>query len=80
MDQYESAKAEADHLAELMRAALTRAGVPGRQVQHVRGRVGRSGLGYVEFGALRVCDVVRLLDALPQGRTDIPRLCADASG
>ncbi|MFJ6573880.1 hypothetical protein ACIQNU_41455 [Streptomyces sp. NPDC091292] len=68
MDQYKAARAEADHLAALMRAALIRVGVPEAEVSRVRGFVTGSGRAYIELGALRVESAVRLREALPLDR------------
>ena len=72
MPQYKSARAEADHLAALLRAALTRAGLPDADVSRVRGLVTGSGRAYVEVGALRITTALTLLDALPPARDTAP--------
>lgn len=65
MDQYKSARAEADHVAGLLRAALMRAGVPEGEAARVRGLVTGSGRAYIELGALRMGTAVKLCEALP---------------
>ncbi|OUD02726.1 hypothetical protein CA983_13440 [Streptomyces swartbergensis] len=65
MDQYEGARAEAEHTAELLRAALQRVGVPERDTARVRFLVTTSGRAYVALGTLPVGSAVKLLDALP---------------
>jgi hypothetical protein len=68
MDQYKSARAEADHVAALLRAALVRAGVPEGEAARVRGLVTGSGRAYIELGALRMGSAVKLCEALPLAR------------
>lgn len=70
MSEYKSARAEADHTAALLRAALHRAGVPERDTARVRSLVTNSGRAYVELGTLPVGSAVKLLDALP---SEVPR-------
>ncbi|MFG2894993.1 hypothetical protein [Streptomyces sp. NPDC048248] len=65
MKDYKSARAEAEHVAALLRAALQRAGVPETAVSSIRPLVSGTGRAYVEMGALRLGDATRLLDALP---------------
>ncbi|MBC9727669.1 hypothetical protein [Streptomyces sp. TRM68367] len=65
MDQYKSARAEAEHTAALLRAALQRAGIPEHQAARVRALVTSKGQAYVELGALPVGSAVKLLNALP---------------
>ena len=65
MDQYKSARAEAEHIAALLRAALTRAGVPEAETARVRPVVTSAGRAYVELGAFRLSSASKLLDALP---------------
>ncbi|WP_159058831.1 hypothetical protein [Streptomyces caeruleatus] len=64
MIQHKSARAEADHTAALLRAALQRAGIPEREAARVRALV-IEGRAYVGIGALPVGSAVRLLEALP---------------
>ncbi|MGP9020104.1 hypothetical protein ACT1U9_17110 [Streptomyces sp. BR1] len=64
MAQYKNALAEAEHIAALLRTALTRAGVTDSQAARVRPLVTSSGRGYVELGALGIADAHRLLDQL----------------
>ncbi|WP_405809087.1 hypothetical protein OG729_30455 [Streptomyces sp. NBC_00210] len=65
MEEYKSARGEAEHVAALLRAALTRAGLPEDQVANVRPLVTSAGRSYVQLGALRLRDAVTLLEALP---------------
>jgi hypothetical protein len=65
MAEYKSARAEADHTAALLRAALMRAGVPEREAARVRGLVTGSGRAYIELGALHISNAVKLCEALP---------------
>ncbi|MFG2148954.1 hypothetical protein ACGFRG_32855 [Streptomyces sp. NPDC048696] len=65
MDQYKSALAEAEHTAELLRAALQRAGIPEHEATQVRPLVTSKGRAYVEIGALPVGSAVKLLNTLP---------------
>lgn len=65
MARYKSARAEAEHIAALLRAALMRVGIPETQVSRVRPLVTATGRAYVELGAFRIGDAGRLLDALP---------------
>ncbi|GAA2450159.1 hypothetical protein GCM10010388_44400 [Streptomyces mauvecolor] len=65
MEQYKSSLAEADHVADLLRAALMGAGVPEEEVVRVRALVTGSGRAYVELGALRTTSAVKLCEALP---------------
>ncbi|MFI6494924.1 hypothetical protein [Streptomyces sp. NPDC050564] len=85
MDRYKSARAEAEHTAALLRAALTRAGIPEEAAARVRALVTGKGRAYVEVGALPLDSAVKLLNALPfalpQGGTDDgPTLPAEAFG
>ncbi|MGW2838176.1 hypothetical protein ACWCWD_10315 [Streptomyces sp. NPDC001493] len=64
MEEYKKSRREAEHAAALLRAALTRAGVPEDHVSHVRPLVTSTGRSYVEVGALRVRDVTALLEVL----------------
>ncbi|MHC3815885.1 hypothetical protein [Streptomyces sp. DT9] len=81
MDQYKSARTEADHVAGLLRAALVRAGIPELEASRVRGLVTGSGRAYIELGALRVGSAVKLCEALPLARTSAPPvLPADSFG
>jgi hypothetical protein len=64
MTQHKSARAEADNTVGLLRAALERAGIPGREAARVRALV-IGGRAYVGIGALPVSSAVKLLDALP---------------
>ncbi|MFR0353745.1 hypothetical protein [Streptomyces sediminimaris] len=83
MDQYKSARAEAEHVAGLLRAALTRAGVPEAEAARVRPLVTSTGRAYVELGAFRVGTASKLLDDLPlstAGRHDTPAPSAEATG
>lgn len=68
MDQYKSARTEADHIAGLMRAALIRAGLSEDDASRVRGLVTGNGRAYVEVGVLRVAAANTLLEALPLAR------------
>ncbi|RPK81424.1 hypothetical protein EES45_10875 [Streptomyces sp. ADI97-07] len=80
MDQYKSARAEADHVAGLLRAALMRAGIPELERSRVRGLVTGSGRVYIEIGALRTGSAVKLCEALPLARTSTPlALSAESS-
>jgi hypothetical protein len=65
MDMYKSARAEAEHTAALLRAALARAGVPEAETARVRPLVTSTGRAYVELGAFRLSSAGKLLDALP---------------
>ncbi|MCL7490104.1 hypothetical protein M8I34_01305 [Streptomyces sp. MCA2] len=65
MAGYKSARAEAEHIAALLRAALMRAGIPETQVAQVRPQVTAAGRAYVHLGAFRIGDAGKLLDALP---------------
>ncbi|GAA1901972.1 hypothetical protein GCM10009837_26320 [Streptomyces durmitorensis] len=65
MNQYKSARTEADHIAGLMRAALIRAGLSEEDASRVRGLVTGNGRAYVEVGVLRVAAANTLLEALP---------------
>lgn len=65
MDQYKSARAEAEHTAALLRAALRRAGIPEHEAARVRPMVKRIELAYVEIGALSVGSAGKLLNTLP---------------
>ncbi|MFF2811710.1 hypothetical protein ACFVT2_31975 [Streptomyces sp. NPDC058000] len=67
MAQYKSARAEAEHSAALLRAALVRAGIPEAEAVRVRPLVTATGRAYVELGAFRLGDVGKLLDVLPVG-------------
>ncbi|MFG2650209.1 hypothetical protein [Streptomyces sp. NPDC048436] len=81
MDQYKSARAEADHVAALLRFALMRAGVPEGEAARVRGVVTGSGRAYVELGALRMGSAVKLCEALPlAGDGAAPSPPADSLG
>jgi hypothetical protein len=85
MDRYKSARAEAEHTAALLRAALTRAGVPEETAGRVRALVTGKGRAYVEVGALPLESAVKLLNALPLalppgGTDDGPTLPAEAFG
>ncbi|MFD9563172.1 hypothetical protein [Streptomyces sp. NPDC059994] len=81
MDVYKRAWAEADHVADLLRAALVRVGVPEAEAARVRGLVTGSGCAYVELGALRMGSAVKLCEALPLARhSATPVLPADAFG
>ncbi len=85
MDQYKSARAEAEHTAALLRAALRRAGIPGDETARVRALVTGRGRAYVEIGALPVGSAVQLLNALPLTlvRSDVgnsPVLPAEVTG
>lgn len=51
MDQYKSARAEAEHTAALLRAAMQRAGLPEHEAARVRVLVTGKGRAYVEIGA-----------------------------
>jgi hypothetical protein len=64
MAQHKSARAEAEHTAALLRAALQRAGIPERGGARVRALV-IGGRAYVGVGALPVGSAVKLLNALP---------------
>ncbi|MFJ7904082.1 hypothetical protein ACIQ6V_26930 [Streptomyces sp. NPDC096198] len=65
MDQYKSARAEAEHTAALLRAALRRAGLPEYEAARVRALITGKGCAYVEIGALPVSSAVKLLSTLP---------------
>ncbi|WP_149180231.1 hypothetical protein [Streptomyces sp. TRM49041] len=65
MDQYKSARAEAEHTAALLRAALRRAGIPEYEAARVHPMVTRNGRAYVEIGALSIGSAAKLLNALP---------------
>ncbi|MEV3855975.1 hypothetical protein AB0J38_16825 [Streptomyces sp. NPDC050095] len=64
MEPYKSARAEADHIAALLRAALIRAGVSEAQASRIRPLVTGTGRAYVELGAFRMTDANKLLEAL----------------
>lgn len=83
LDRYKGARAEADHLAALLRAALIRAGVSDAEASQVRPRVLGSGRACIEVGALRLGSAVKLLDALPLAVADMgpqPALRPDCTG
>jgi len=65
MVRYKSARAEAEHTAALLRAALIRAGIPEGETARVRALVTGQGRAYVEVGALPVGSAVKLLQSLP---------------
>ncbi|MGW3872793.1 hypothetical protein ACWEC4_21780 [Streptomyces sp. NPDC005055] len=65
VEEYKSVRAEADHLAALLRAALVRAGVPESETAKVRALVTAKGRAYVQVGVLRLPDANRLLEVLP---------------
>ncbi|MFE9608044.1 hypothetical protein [Streptomyces sp. NPDC006012] len=65
MVEYKSARAEAEHTAALLRAALRRAGIPEHETVWVRALVTGKGRAYVEIGALPVGSAVKLLNGLP---------------
>ncbi|MGR8010375.1 hypothetical protein [Streptomyces hypolithicus] len=84
MAQYKSARAEADHIAGLVRAALIRAGLSEDDASRVRGLVTGSGGAYVEVGTFRDGAAIKLLEALPPARVapedsdDCPKLPAES--
>ncbi|GGJ55412.1 hypothetical protein GCM10010121_077520 [Streptomyces brasiliensis] len=85
MTQYKSARAEAEHTAALLRAALQRVGLPEEETARVRALVTGRGRAYVEVGALPLGSAVKLLNALPLALVmdradDAPGLPAEASG
>lgn len=85
MREYKSARAEAEHTAALLRAALMRAGISEEQASRVRALVTGKGRAYVEVGALPVGSAVKLLNALPLALAegapgDGPTLPAEAFG
>jgi hypothetical protein len=85
MAQYKSARAEAEHTAALLRAALQRAGVTEDEAARVRALITGKGRAYVEIGALPVGSAVKLLNALPlallaEDPDDSPALPAEATG
>ncbi len=65
LDQHKSTRAEADHLAALLREALLRAGVPEVEASKVRALVVHSGRAFIHLGALRIGSATKLLEALP---------------
>ncbi|WP_189184057.1 hypothetical protein [Streptomyces albiflavescens] len=85
MAQYKSARAEAEHTAALLRAALIRAGIPGNDAVRVCALVSGKGRAYVEVGTFPLSSVVKLLNALPlalvtDDHEDGPTLPAEAFG
>ncbi|MEV0638525.1 hypothetical protein AB0I77_27000 [Streptomyces sp. NPDC050619] len=70
MAQYKSARAEAEHTAALVRAALMRAGIPEEHTRRVRALVTGKGHAYVEIGALPLDSAVKLLNTLPLALDD----------
>ncbi|MBT2489818.1 hypothetical protein J7E96_15105 [Streptomyces sp. ISL-96] len=85
MEQYKSARADAEHLTTLLRSALTRAGISDDEAGKVRPLVTATGRAYVQFGALQLRDAVKLLEALALSRTaprsaEGPTLPAEAFG
>lgn len=84
MAQYKSARAEVEHIAALVRAALIRAGLSEDDVSQVRGRVTGNGCAYVDMGVLRVGAATKFLEALPLARVgpenadEGPRLPAES--
>lgn len=79
MAQYKSTRAEADHVAGLIRAALIRAGLTEDDASQVRSRVTGSGRAYVELGAFRIGAATKLLEALPLARV-APENAGDLPG
>jgi hypothetical protein len=84
MAQHKGSRAEADHTAALLRAALMRAGIP-EDAARVRALVTGTGRAYVEVGALPISSAVKLLNALPVALPDDdtdggPALPAEAFG
>ncbi|MER6524059.1 hypothetical protein [Streptomyces sp. NPDC001508] len=72
MDQYKSARAEAEHTTALLRAALQRAGLPAHEAARVRALVTGKGRAYAEIGALPIDSAVKLLNALPSESVPVP--------
>ncbi|GAA2933835.1 hypothetical protein [Streptomyces enissocaesilis] len=68
MEQCKSARANAEHLAALLRSALRRAGIPDDEAGKVRPLVTATGRAYVQFGALPLRDAVKLLEALARNQ------------
>ncbi|HET6354465.1 hypothetical protein [Streptomyces sp.] len=84
MAQYKSSRAEAERTATLLRAALTRAGIP-EDAARVHALVTGKERAKVEVGALPISSAVKLLNALslalPDDDTDGgPALPAEAFG
>ncbi|MEU3920823.1 hypothetical protein [Streptomyces sp. NPDC029004] len=83
MAQYKSSRAEAEHTATLLRAALMRAGIP-EDAARVRALVTGKGRANVEVGALPISSAVKLLNALslalPDDTDGGPALPAEAFG
>ncbi|MFF0595420.1 hypothetical protein [Streptomyces antibioticus] len=65
MAEDKGTRPEAEHTAALLRAALTRAGIPAEEVARVRALVSGRGRAYVEIGALPVGSAAKLLNGLP---------------
>lgn len=79
--EFKSARAEAEHVAALLRAALQRAGVSEVEAGQVRAMVSGAGHAYVHLGALRVSAATKLLDTLPLRKSsDGPTLPAESFG
>ncbi|MCX4585299.1 hypothetical protein [Streptomyces sp. NBC_01481] len=70
MAQYKGSRAEAEHTAALLRAALMRAGIPEGGAAQVRALVTGKGRAYVEVGALPLGSAVKLLNALSEALPD----------
>lgn len=70
MDAYKNTRAEADHVAALVRAALLCTGVPEAEARRVRARVTATGRAQVELGALRLNAAMKLLEGLPLAREE----------
>ncbi|WP_199546232.1 hypothetical protein [Streptomyces sp. N35] len=77
---YKSTRAEAEHLATQLRAALISAGMAAEDVRQIRARVAASGRAYVDLGALRISAAEKLLQALPLTPPAYPALPAEPFG
>lgn len=77
---HKSTRAEAEHVAALLRAALVSAGVAEKDVQHIHAQVTASGRAYVELGSLRLSAAEKLLRALPLTPPSYPALPAEPFG
>lgn len=64
MGQYKGSLAEADRVADLLRDALVRAGVPEEEAVRVRSLVTGAGRGCVELGPLHTASAAKLCEAL----------------
>lgn len=68
MEEYKSTRAEAEHTAALLRAALKRVGISDDEVAKVRPVVTATGRAYVHFGAFQLRDAAAVLEALSLSR------------